>query len=288
MAKCRHSWAIAVDPAAPFMADHQPGGNPLLGTVGQLANLSGCGAKIAPGGHLTVIENVSIAAPFIITGTDPRTVDIEIAANDHGSLQQWALSSRSSQETVSHMHATAYYAETWLSAPLIAPLTPLGSLSAHSVSDQQIYGCFFHGPSFRVVADAAFAGTALHTTSVAQLPAWSSDGLGADCGARLIEFGLQSAGLYLLATEGAMLIPKRIGRIERFAGGDVGDGAVYSAQSSAAAAGSGVDITISNSASQLVVRITNYICEPLPFAHDSAAASLLAAQLNATKTKESL
>ena len=266
------------------MADHRPGGLPLLGTVAQLECLAQRGCEMMGGAKLVSLRNISIEAPFIITDGKPADILVSIVADADKTTLTCALTSHSERHPVTHLRATLTYAPDWK----VADHVVLKRAPPRTVSSQQVYGCYFHGPAFQVIRTAARQGAALCAESVTALPGWSDKLNRSGPALRLIEFGLQTAGLLHLATDGVMLIPKTIARIDRFAAADLGDGTAYVACAGLSRSGTGVDIAIATSAGAPMVSISGYHCEPLPFAHDSAAVRSLAALLNATQPAETI
>ena len=264
------------------MADHQPGGAPLLGTVAQIDCLAQCGAKMMGNVKLVAMRDISIEAPFIIADGKAANILVSIIDRGNGMTRACTLTSKRDDNEITHMRATLDYAEDWPRSQHFRP----DPLTSQTVSQAQVYDCYFHGPAFQVISRAARYGDAIRAESVTALPKWSDAIPGSEFSPRLIEFGLQTAGLYHLATTGGMLIPKTIQRIDRFAAADIGDGTTYAARAAPARSGVGVDIDIMTSAGAPVASISGYVCEPLPFAHDNVAAQRLAALLNATQPVE--
>lgn len=87
-----------------------------------------------------------------------------------------------------------------------------------------IYGAFFHAPTFRVVAQAGLYDRTMVAQLASPLPRWSTEPGRSRIAPRLIELGRQTAGLLQLALDGAMMIPRRMARIDRFRPTDVDSG----------------------------------------------------------------
>lgn len=245
---------------------------PLLGTVGQIESV----AQVAvPAGQvLTGMRDIAVGAPLIFA--DGASIDLSVTCEDG----RYSATTRSPDGAPQvHLRATCVVAPHFAPQPQVTPASALPQGAA--VSAAQIYACFFHGPAFRVIASAQRSGDSVVATGALALPPW--DGARATVAApRVIELGLQTAGLLQLALDGAMMIPRHIARIERYAGTDLGSGTALFARAGRSAPGAPADIDVFDAAGAVVLRIIGYATALLPFAHDHAAADALAALLNHT------
>ena len=148
------SWVVAIDPSAAVMADHQPGGVPLLGTVAQLEQLARCGAELMGDQHLTAFSNILIEAPFLIADGKPANITVSIVAHPDRTTQSAVICSGCDGQTTTHLRATLSYSSTWERGDNVSLPDP----PARSVSQAQIYRCYFHGPAFQVIGRAARVG----------------------------------------------------------------------------------------------------------------------------------
>ena len=78
------SLELVVDRSEPYLADHAPGGQPLLGTVMCLEVLASACACVAPG-EWTVAEDVCTAEAFIPRSDNDSTLLIELSGLAAGS-----------------------------------------------------------------------------------------------------------------------------------------------------------------------------------------------------------
>lgn len=196
---------VRLDPAAPYLADHRPGGRPLLGTVASLEVLAEAAAPLLGGAPLGV-SAVEILTPLIVDPDKPGAAFADCREIEPG-LVDCALET----ETALHL-SCRFAARASTGAPRLPPLFP----GPHAIGQPDIYHLFFHGPAFQVVAAAEWRDGALLARLAAPLPPWHSDGRPTLTAPRPLEFALQSAGLLALAERPVMAIPRSIARIDRF------------------------------------------------------------------------
>ncbi|MEO7787706.1 MAG: polyketide synthase dehydratase domain-containing protein [Sphingomicrobium sp.] len=278
-ARERLHWRVMCDPAEPILADHRPGGAPLLGTVGNLDMIASGLAERVPEGEIVAIEEVRLGPPLIFADKAPLPLDIAAdtatgaATGADGCLAVRSFSAPSPADAP-HLAACFRMARRFAPAPAFAAPTP----GPDAITTADIYAVLFHGPAFRVIDRAALAGSMLVAASCATLPPLRRPATASRLAPRAIEFGLQAAGLLQLALDGSMAIPLGIERIERFADTDVGTGAALFARAERTPDGR-FAIEVGHGGAT-IVRITGYATTPLPFAHDDRAARTLAARLN--------
>ena len=264
-------WRATCDPAEPILADHRPGGHPLLGTVGNLEMIAiGLAARV-PHGRIVAIEDIRLGPPLIFASDSPQTPDI--AAETHADGTIHARSFSAAAPAVPHLEAQFRFARRFAPAPAFVAPDP----GPAAVTAAEVYAVLFHGPAFRVIDRATFLGTTLVATSAADLPPLHRHAPASPLAPRAIEFGLQSAGLLQLALDGSMAIPRSIEHIARFADTDVGTGRRL--HSIAERTPDGRFTIAVGAAGATIVRISGYATTPLPFAHDDRAASVLAERL---------
>lgn len=282
-----HGWSAIqgwLDPAEPFLADHRPGGEPLLGTVGGLEILAGL--VVAAGGPaIGWLADVEAIKPIVVAGGRPQPVTARwkpVGGDAAGpGIAAELLTTGAAGET---RHVSCVFG---LSAPGQAEAGPTGHaiarLGGTTVGPDMIYGAFFHGPAFRVVAQAGLYDRTMVAQLASPLPRWSTAPGASRIGPRLIEFGLQTAGLLQLARDGAMMIPRRIGRIDRFRPTDVDfNSPLYAiATRSDPDPRAPIDVQIVDADGTVHLTISGYCCVPLPFAADDAPLTILTDLLRA-------
>lgn len=271
---------FSLDPRQPYLNDHRPGGQPLLGTVMGLelmaqAALAHSGAKrIVALSDITAHTAYLFAdarAQLITVSTRPRAdpsdtrIDCEVFSRDaHGKV-------------VMHFTACIQPAASFTRATSMQALPDF--TGAHEVPGEAIYKSFFHGPSFQVMRSVRWTVAAtLGCIHSALPPAYTPAEHATACGPRLIEFGLQCAGLMTIANLGEQRVPHRIDCIERFTAADVYANTAWRAialQDSQRVS----EIRIVDEQGLMHLRIQGYRTVPLPFAGDHQALTSLRALL---------
>jgi hypothetical protein len=247
---------IRLDPAAPYLADHQPGGRPLLGTVASLEILAEAASPLM-GGIPRRIEAVDIVAPLILASGAFRTARIECRAMV-GGIAVCSLESGVGASAARHLSCR------FLSrAPDYSPRRQPMALGPHAVDRDEIYSLFFHGPTFQVVAAAEWRDGVLLARLNAPLPPWHIDGRPALMAPRLIEFALQSAGLLAMGDQPAMAIPRHIARIEYFLPSD--ERSLPELFAAATPGEAGIDIDLFDLEGRVHMRIAGYRTTALPY-----------------------
>jgi hypothetical protein len=243
---------VCLDPAAPFLTDHQPGGRPLLGTVASLEILAEAASPLL-GGAPRQIAAVDILSPLIFASHEPRTAHLDCREIEAGTVD-CALES----EAVRHL--TCQFLDTASDNP--PPRQPL-SPGLHAVDQSDIYRLFFHGPAFRVVAAAEWRDGVLLARLNAPLPPWHPHGRPTLTAPRLLEFALQSAGLLALAEQKMMAIPRHVTRIDSFRPTD--EQTVPALFAAAAQREDGIGIELFDSDGFVYLRVAGYRTAALPY-----------------------
>jgi hypothetical protein len=99
---------------------------------------------------------------------------------------------------------------------------------------------------------------------------------------RILELGLQTAGLLELASSGRMMIPCTLDRVERISELDVDADLPLFARACFAQDSGSIHIDILDAQGNAVQRIHGYRTVPLPFAADPSGLAALAAALRST------
>jgi hypothetical protein len=278
--RCR----VTLDPEQPCLDHHRPGGDPLLGTVMGIEAMARGARLLCPEGWLARVNDVQIGPPCILEAGASRPRDIEVNAR---------IERRDAHETIvlcevlpesglgsSDPH---FSGRVHLSRVPLTPVERTNSPGAPDISDvlaEDIYGLFFHGAWFQVIAAAGMReDTMIARYSVAQEEQHGSNYYEAD--PRTIEFCLQTAGLLELAETGRMTIPHAIRNIERCGVIDepVTIGLIAAARRSSAEGSnpddSSIDIDAVDAQGRLHVRVTSYETLPLPFSASEAEVARL-------------
>jgi hypothetical protein len=264
----------------PYLRDHQPGGHPLFSTVMGLEAIVAAARRVRASNAPALLEDIRVFEPYIAQGDGPHVVELLIEHSSQtpdSELDCTVLSRLADGTECHHVHSRVTFPAD---ASRVARRPPMTN-PARRTSPASVYDLFFHGPSFQVVAGVRFHQGQMICRLRQPLPPSHRDRPGdSETAPRLIEFGLQCAGLLELAVSGRMMIPHSIARIERFSALEVDHpGRILSIARFAPGAPSSIDIDIFDERGRLVLRIDQYRTEPLPFGVDQAAAARLRAEL---------
>ncbi len=274
-------FSLPTDSREPYLSDHQPGGQPLFSTVMGLEALVAAARQMLPSLVPAVLEDVRVLKPYLAMGAGPHMLELRIkraARSPDASFECSMLSRLGNGTEAHHLHARVTFE---------SPTLPMGPTSislptrSHIATQATVYDLFFHGPSFQVIADVEFRDEHMIGRLQHRLPpSHRHRSAGSETAPRLIEFGLQTAGLLELAVSGRMMIPCAIARIKRFLLFDVDHSAdILSIARFRDKDRSLIDIDIVDERERLVLRIDRYRTEPLPFPMNHDAAARLRAEL---------
>ena len=248
---------LTLNPAHPTLDDHRPGGHPLFGTAMGIGALIEAATANGLCGGACRAQALQVCAPYILDDPGPHRLTVELGASGEGTVR-----SPGQEGCADTLHFSGRIGEGTSTIPWQAPIVPdLGPVQA--VDQQRIYQAFFHGPTFQVVGAARFCGSHLF----ARLADAPSSGAIAQV-SRLIEFGLQSAGLLELAISGRMMIPSAIDSIDVFDLDQVFEGAgifAHATQACESASTTRSDIAIWAEPGVLLMQICGYRTVELPF-----------------------
>ena len=279
--ECR--FVLPIEVTEPYLNDHQPGGDPLFSTVMALEAAIGAARRVSPSADPALIENIRVLRPYIARGDGPHVLELRVTSSPLASGQSLdctVLSKSADGAEMHHLHTRVNFAPP--AAAASAPTVRSSIFSPRSArAPAAVYDLFFHGPAFQVVADAEFQIDRMLGRLRPRLPASHRNAVTeSETAPRLIEFGLQSAGLLELAVSGRMMIPHSIAHIERLVPVDVDHpGEITSIARFGTPERIWIDIEILDEHGRLIMRIDRYRTEPLPFAVNQAAAARLRTEL---------
>jgi hypothetical protein len=269
------SWSL--DARAPYLADHSPGGVPLLPTALCLQALAqACHAR-RPGIALAA-EDVLVGEPCLVPPGGPNSTQllVQLAASPDDAQRATLCSERPAGGHAPHLRA-AFVAQR----PGGHGLSPPAHLRV-SVDAALVYRQFFHGPAWRVVAGAGWDGEQLVARLAPGLPPLRHPGGRASVLApRLLELALQAAGLLEIARSARSMIPHAIGRVEQLLPLDEDSGVPLLAIARAGEAPATIDIDVCTEDGRCAMRVRGYATVPLPFASDPDSLAALATALRA-------
>ena len=208
--------ALRLDAREPYLDHHRPGALPLLGTAMGVALLSRIAVPLldeadADAGRHLVISDVTIGPSLQVAGDD---ADVSVSAitsvGADSPIVHAGLSSVADGLTVDHYQA-AFARARATRAPRSRPRT---TAPRDTVAAAHIYELFFHGPAFRLVAEAGLTGGAMVSRAGA-VPALTRHPAPVDpVDPVLVELAMQTAGLLDVATRRRMMIPASVARLE--------------------------------------------------------------------------
>lgn len=277
-------WQVLLDPAEPYLNDHRPGGRALLGMVGGLEVMSAGVAAIAGDRPLTAIQNVTFFHPIVFNDERQRPVEVQarrVDANEICPRFEAVLSTWGDGGACEHMRCSLIFGPGFP-----APVNAAREIAEgrYAVAQDDVYALYFHGPAYRLIAQAGRSGDRVLGVLAHPLPGWTKAAHTTAASPRLMEFGLQTAGLLQLALDGTMMVPRHVDQVIRHAPTEAGDAGAMLAVSSrrGTSPDNPIDIDIMDAQGVLHMQIRGYRCVPLPFAADAAAMARLSELLNSS------
>jgi hypothetical protein len=278
--------AVVLDAREPFLNDHRPGGQPLLGTAMgvELMFRTARGLTADSPSAARRLERVAVFAPLILQGESATVVHVRAERGldePRGAVRCRVESQPAGQPPLLHFEGLCVDAEPAHASPREA--VRVARDDRLGVDGAQVYDVFFHGPAFQVVAHASLAGDGMVCEWQRALPPWThATPEATQPDPRWIELCLQTAGLLELATTQRMLIPQRIDSVEHVDAALADRGERMLARARRAAAGDAIDIDLRDDRDTLLLRVRGYRTVPLPFASDMGALQALARRFTAT------
>jgi Polyketide synthase dehydratase len=274
-------FALHLSAREPYLADHCPSAAPLLGTAMGLEAIAAASVKRL-GRPVTEAGKVQIGRALVMEAAE---CEVRIRLGGVPGTQRvegTLVSLREGEDAV--MHLRAWFAAGRTSAFPSARLSN-GRRAAHglsaplAVSGSQVYEQLFHGPCFRVIGSCQRLGPALIARLAPSLPPCSyGDANDTVFAPRLLEFALQSAGLWEIAESGQSTIPHEIDRIVRPHPCDVTDGE-FTASARRSRGDGGIDIDVCDADGTRVMVIEGYRTVPMPFSSNAASLARLSTAL---------
>lgn len=265
-----------LDASEPFLDDHRPGSDPLFGTTMGIELMRQAVEEAVSAVDLE-ISDIELLAPIIVPdGTMQAQISVQAVPPGH----------RVSVGTIGpddrlQIHCQARF---FPGARMESHVTlPAGEHAF--VGHDEVYACYFHGPAFQVVQHAFVADGDVWSALASDLPPlWRGQDQAAPSEAQLIELCLQTAGLLDVATDAKMMIPKQIESITR-GRAKAGPGTLSRAhrRSNPDATSSRFDCDLFDASGDLVLRVSGYETQPLPFPSDNNAVQRLAESLRLTR-----
>jgi Polyketide synthase dehydratase len=232
---------------------------------------------LLPDLEVRAIENVSFAAPFKFYRDEPREVTVtavlepvgdEFVAHCRLIGERLLPGSDTPQATV---HFTG---DVRLGGTAPAPDTvQVEAMDGPTLTPEQVYSFYFHGPAYQVVDVAGRVGTAAVATLAAALPPnHQPQDRQLATAPRLAELCFQTAGLWEAGTQGRLALPLAVERVRL-----LGDPSA-AARAIAWPSGDGVfDCAVVADDGTVVLRLDGYRTVPLPGPIPESVRALLVA-----------
>jgi NAD(P)-dependent dehydrogenase (short-subunit alcohol dehydrogenase family) len=211
-----------------YLRDHSINGIPVLPGVIGIEGFSIAAKHIASvlasggaGFEIDKLEEIRFLAPFKFYGNKPRTVTWHAFASRRAdglvvnvSLESDIRRRNGSLDHVLHFSGLVYLAQG--QAALESVATPPHWGKRKSVSAEEIYQLYFHGPSFQVLDAAQLSGDGVLGRLNKKVTSLSGDDTGVTATPLLIEMCFQTAGLWEAGATGVLALPYSIGSLKLF------------------------------------------------------------------------
>lgn len=283
----------------PFLNDHRPGGQPLLGTVMGIELMVRVARRLAPlpSGLSWRVEQVAILEPLILEGVSATVTVCATRDGRHPSeaINCWVEGLSGADQTVRHFEGRVVMQDPQPPpARAGAMRMPPDFSQCKGVNGTSVYALFFHGPAYQVVGSAWLTGGAMWCELRAGLPALTrSPNERHKAAPQWVELCLQAAGLLEVATNSRMMIPHRIEGVDFFGCDEPDIGAQIFAvarKSNAVSTGGdgecGTDIDLVDLQGKVLLRVRNYQTRPLPFPSDQDALAALALEFRSPPSSQ--
>jgi malonyl CoA-acyl carrier protein transacylase/NADP-dependent 3-hydroxy acid dehydrogenase YdfG len=212
-----------LDPAAqPFLYDHRIDGTPVLPGVMGIEAFAALAALAVPGMRVADVEQVDFAAPLKFYRDQPRTFTVTATIRPDGAdliadcvlSASRLLAGEQVPRVTSHftgrvrLTATAAEQDRVEQDRVEAPGGHAAAGPESSVTHDDIYRVFFHGPAYQVVDQAWHRGTDAVARLARHLPADHTPETGHTATEpRLAEACFQTAGLWEIGNDGHLALP---------------------------------------------------------------------------------
>ena len=254
-----------------FLDDHRIDGTPVLPGVMGMEGFAEVARALLPEFHVVELTNVDLLAPFKFYRDQPREVILRARLTDGGHqtiiadcelIGRRELRDHSEQET-RHFVGRGKLAKKAPSAPK-ASANPAGQDGEKDIVGRDaVYGIYFHGPAYQVLASAWRDNGHVVGTFASELPAnHAPPGSPTELSPRLIELCFQTAGVWEIGIAGRMALPTHVDRVVRFAA--AGKQGPLWAVVTPRGDGKGVDAEIVDETGRVRVRLEGYRTVELP------------------------
>jgi hypothetical protein len=223
-----------LDPAVqPFLDDHRIEGTPVLPGVMGIEGFAEAAQSIAPAWRVEAVENIEFLAPFKFYRGEPRAVTIEarFGLDGDGLIADCRLTGRRvlANQTDARIE-THFTGRVRLATQLREPPDGMvfGPPQGSVIDAEDIYRVYFHGPAYRVLKRAWWNEHGAVGEMAADLPGnHHPNDQPLAIAPRLIELCFQTAGLFEMAVQHRMGLPRHVDRVMLYRSPDGANGPLF-------------------------------------------------------------
>jgi malonyl CoA-acyl carrier protein transacylase len=260
-----------------YLRDHAINGIPVLPGVMGIEGFSVASKHIASvlasgdsGFEVERLENIEFHAPFKFYGNKPRTITWNaVAYREAGGLivkvslesdiKRW----NGSTDHVLHFSGLVHLSQNLPIAETVAIPPKWGNKK--SVTSEEIYQLYFHGPSFQVLDAAQLSENTVLGRFNKRLADVSADEPGLFTTPLLIELCFQTAGLWEVGATGILALPHSIGSLKLFQR-PLNGVAIFAVVKPREYEGRlSFDARVVDAKGNVFLELTNYQTSPLPY-----------------------
>ena len=253
-----------MDPALqPFLDDHRIDGTPVLPGVMGIEGFAEAALSIAPGWCVEAVEDIDFLAPFKFYRGEPRPVTIEARFHDEGDAltADCRLTGRRVLANQSEARVETHFTGRVRLATLLPKIAKGPDPAANrewAIHAEEIYRIYFHGPAYRVLQRARWD----ENGAVGELAAGLPDNHHPSdqplaIAPRLIELCFQTAGLWEMAVQHRMGLPRHVDRVSLYRTPDAASGPLFAVVTANPSAGS-FDADVVDGAGVLYLHVSGY------------------------------
>jgi hypothetical protein len=283
-----------LDPnAEPFLRDHALEGTSVLPGVMGLEGFAEVASLLLPEHHVVRIEEARFDAPFKYYRQQPRSGQFKAILHPEGADEVRAELTLTSlrtppgaQQAIETRHFSGVVRLSRVKPkPTTDSAIKLELPKARSISIEDLYHVFFHGPAYRVVGELKLTEHGIRGKLNDKLPHALARADGVTVLApRVIELCLQAAGALEIGYTGQLGLPSAIDRLEIH--GALSESAALSVDVRANPSGTGYDARVFDNRGRVLMEIIGYRTAQLPVDSSEHVLKLRAA-LGGAKAKPS-
>jgi NADP-dependent 3-hydroxy acid dehydrogenase YdfG len=254
-----------LDPTArPFLDHHRIDGTPVLPGVMGMEAFAEAARILAPDLYVAAVENVDFRTPLKFYRDEPRTLTITALLRPDGDdmVAECRLSAErtlpGAEEPQRTVHFTGSVRLT-TDPPALDDGDADSGDESPSLTPDEVYRLYFHGPTYQVVGSAWKWGDGAATRFAADLPPQVDEPV--LIGPRLVELCFQTVGLFEAGTEGRFALPLHVDAVRLNGWPAERAGLVATARPDGQGA---FNCTVRDDAGALVLRVDGYRTVPLP------------------------